>query len=422
VVGLHQASLDLTEQQRAIDAIVAAIEATGRFDALPLTEVASTIAGRESVIVEEGLLADARQDLATGKSAYNQAATEDAIVALESAIERLLGVFAATNDTTDLWEAYVTLGSAHLQGDPPDDVAARLAFTEAVALAPSRPLNPALYPPNVVELFGQVQGQVATSGHTVEIVADGASTIWLDGVLKGPSPQSVTGVPPGMHHALARGTNTQGYVRFELRPPTPAPPDPASTGTAQTIQVQLGPVGLGDAAASAVGRSNQIASLYQALGNRADGLDYVLIAGVSDSLLVLQLLSTGSDTFSKAMELPYTDDADDEAAQAIPLLLGGIDSTGGFVSVAPVPGPLDLSSNAALASLLTTQVSAVPVGGLVPETGDDDDDDGKGKKSKVPLVLGIVGGSLLIAGGGAGAYFLTEGSGEPNQGAVIIQF
>jgi hypothetical protein len=421
-VGLHQASLDLTDQQRAIDALVAAIEATGRFDALPLTEVASTIAGRESVIVEEGLLAEARQDLATGKSAYNQAATEDAIAALESAIQRFLGAFAATNDTTDLWEAYVTLGSAQLQGDPPDEVAARLAFTEAVALAPTRPLNPALYPPNVVELFNTVQGQVATAGSSVELVADGASTIWLDGVLKGPSPQSVTGVPPGTHHALARGTNTQGYVRFELRPPAGAADPNLPAGTPKTIPVTLGPVGLGDAAASAVGRSNQIASLYQALGNRADGLDYVLIAGVSDSLLILQLLSTKSDTFSKAMELPYTGDADDEAAQAIPLLLGGVDAAGSFTAVAPVPGPLDLSSNASLASLLTAQVSPIPVGGPLPETGDDDDGKGDGKKSKLPLVLGLVGGSLLVAGGATGGYLWLQGSDDPNQGAVVIQF
>ena len=86
VVDLHQSELATADQQRAIEGIAEAIEATGRFDALVGDEVVRTIQGREKIILEDGLLAEARQDLANGKNSYNQASPEDAIAHLEASI------------------------------------------------------------------------------------------------------------------------------------------------------------------------------------------------------------------------------------------------------------------------------------------------------------------------------------------------
>lgn len=422
MVGIHQASLDHADQERAIAELVAAIEATGRFDALPPTEVATTIAGRESVVLEEGLLAAGRQQLTSGKNAYNQASPDDAIPHLESAIESLRAAFSGTNTADDLWEAWVYLGTSHLQRDPPDEAAARAALSQAIALSPSRPLNPALYPPNVMELFGDLQTALQSQVTSLSITTDGPANVWIDGVDKGASPVVVSGVVPGVHHVLARGESVQAYAQVDVV--APVPPDPsvpaapeAVPGAPQAVALTLGPMRLGEGSPSAVGRSNEVASTYLALGNRADGLDYLLIVGVADSVLEVQLLGTTTDTFSKAIELPYGDDADDEAAQAVPLLLNGIDGSGGFAATAAVPAPIDIGANSELALLLTGRITPIPVGAIPLDTQPPPQ-----KKSKLGAVLGIVGGVVVAGAAGTGTWLYLQGQQDPDQGSIIVSF
>jgi len=414
VVGIHQASLDPADQERAIQQIVAAIEATGRFDALSPAEIATTLVGREAIVVEDGLLAFGRLQLANGKNAYNQASPDDAIPWLESAIESLRAAFSGTNDAADLWEAWVWLGASHLQRDPPDEAAAA-ALSQAYALAPSRPLNPATYPPNVVELFDrrarELEGRAALA-----VTTDLPANVWVDGVDRGPSPADVQGVVPGVHHVLARAPGAQSYLQVEV-----PPVDPAAPTAPQPIALTLGPVRLGEGAASASGRSAEIAAIYRSLGKRSEGLDYLLIIGVSDSMLEVQLLSTSIDTFSKPIELPYVDDADDEAAQAVPLLLNGVDPSGAFGATSPTAVPIDVAANTALALLLTQQIAPVAVGGpeveppVVPPK----------KKSKVGVVLGVVGGVLVAGAAGTGTWLYLQSQEEPapaDQGVIVVQF
>src|SRR5690349_14599906 len=79
VVGLHQATLDADDQKRAVAALAAAVEAEGRFRALVPEQLAGALAGREQVVLEEGLLSGARQSLANGRTAFNQASWDEAV-------------------------------------------------------------------------------------------------------------------------------------------------------------------------------------------------------------------------------------------------------------------------------------------------------------------------------------------------------
>ena len=409
VVGVHQASLDQADQQRAVDGLVKAIEASGRFDALTPAEVGTALAGREAVVLEEGLLAMPGEKLASGKNAYNQASWDDAIGYLEDAVDGFGAVFRGTNNQDDLWDALVYLGSCHLLKDPPDALAARTAFGSAVALSPTKPLNPALFPPDVVTAYLGVQKDLAPQHVAIQIGSAATAKVWLDGVEKGSTPATVPDVVPGQHYVVARSPTSQGFLRVNVRA--------TENGAAMPIDVPLANPSLGESSTSPVGRSSQVNALYHAIGARSEGVDYVLAVGVVDSVLSVQLLDVSNNVWSRAIELPYSDDSDDEAVQAVPLLLNGVGADGRFSAIAPAPAMLDIGSNSALALLLTEpgagRIATAPV---PPSTGGN-------HKGRAGVVLGIVGGLVLASGVGAGTYlYTTREPVDPNQGVVVIQF
>ncbi|MEQ1506019.1 MAG: hypothetical protein ABMB14_27555 [Myxococcota bacterium] len=417
VVGIHQGSLDAADQQRAVGLLITALEATGRFDALTAPELAAAIQGREDVILEEGLLSSGRQALANGKNAYNQASPDDAIASLETAIADFRSVFSGALAIDDVWESWVYLGTSQLQKDPPDEAAARSAFASAVALLPTRPLNPALYPPDVIAMFEEVRTKAGTVTVTLDVTADATATVLLDGIEKGSTPLKIPGVLPGEHFVVAHGTGTEAFARLDVSPPAPG------TDAVQQVPLALGAPLLGEPAGSPVGRSEQVANLYAALGKRATDLDYVLVAGIVDASLSMQLFQVSTGTFSKAIDVPYVEDADDEAVQAAALLLNAVGPSGSFVATAPAPAALDLGSNVLLSLLLDGHIPpqiAVPV----PVTGETVTND-DGKKSKVGVVLGIVGGVVVAGAAGTGAYLLFGVPEEPtpvNDGVIQVRF
>lgn len=406
VVGLHQSSLDAADQERAIAALVAAIESGGRFDGRALPEVAAAIRGRERVILEEGLLKAARQNLANGRTSAAQAGWEEARSWLSSAITDFERAMAGANTTDELWEAHVLLGATHLQQETPDEPAARAAFSRAVALSPTRPPDPAQFPPSVTDVYAAVQAELAAQAVTVSF--SGVGKLWLDGAERGALPMDVPKVMPGAHFALSRGDGQQGFARFEVAP----------GGAAPAVALPAGPPSLGAQADSPAARAAQVASIYSALGKRSDGLQYVLVAGVEGGLLHLQLFDSARGVFSRSVDLPYVDDCDDEAVAAVPLLLPIVDATGAFTANAASPSPLGLGDNVALAGILT-QPPAAPVVVLDP-VGPNPPGPAQ-KKSRLPLVLGIVGGAV-VAGGATTAAVLLGGDPPEPTGTVIVTF
>lgn len=421
VVGLHQASLSVAAQQAAAEQIGAAIESGGAYDALGPSDVAGALTGRAELVLEEGLLGSARAALQGGKNAYNQASPDDAIALLMTAIEDYRGVFPGILVVDEVWESWVYLGTSHLQRDPPDELAARSAFSAAVALSPTRPLNPALYPPNVVELFGEVQADLAPHGVKLDIASEQPVEVFVDGAARGTTPAVVTGVLPGEHFVVGRGDGTEAFARLDVGMPGAAVAGDTVGGISLSVQLSPSAPILGEPAGSPVGRSTQTADLYSALGRRAQDLDYVLVGGVIDGSLSLQLLHVASNTYSKPIALPVAGEATDEAVQAVPLLLGAIGPAGTFTATAAAPEALDIGANSLLALILDGQVAPtvteVPVVGppVVIE-----------KKSKLGLVLGIVGGVVAASAAGGGTYLIaTSGPPDPadlNHGVIAVQF
>lgn len=413
IVGMHQAGLGSDGQLRAVNAITRAIEETGRFVALPPEGVAARIQGREAVIVEEGLSAIALEQLNTGKALYNQAAPEDAIPILESAIVSFQRVMPATNTVTDLWEAWVYLGMSQLQRDEPDPDAAAVAMGNAVALAPARPLNDALFPPNVVGFYEQQRAFLSANPVNLTLQSDGPATVWLDGIERGKTPLTVEGVLPGEHHAVAQGKGTQGSVLVSLEIPErptdgaliPRPPRQTE------IEIPMRLPTLGNPAEQQAIRTQQIQALYQSLGDRSDGIDFLLLVGVDQGSLYLQLLDTASEALSRSIALPYSGDATDEAEQSLPLLLNLIDAQGALTATDGTAAPLDVSANSELAMML---LQPAPISSSTTTGGT--------RRGKPVLVFGLTSLVVTAAAAGGGVYWLSTRPEPEPTGQITIEF
>jgi tetratricopeptide (TPR) repeat protein len=424
VVGLHQESLTAEDQERAIAGLVEAIDATERFEALGPDRVAGFIRGRERIILEESLLSAAEASLLEGKNKYNEALPDEAVPLLQEAIDAYRLGIAATNTTKDLWEAWVYLGTSHLSLEQAAE--ARAAFINAVALNPDREPNPALFPPAVQQAYEAARTELRAAPVKLAIQADGPATVWVDGEEVGKSPVQIE-VLPGEHHVVARGEGTQAYSRVDIEVPDPATapgaePEGAEPST-QGVRLAMKPPELGEPSASELGRSRQIGQLYTALGTRAVGLDLILVAGTDGGNLHLQLYHPATEAFSQAMEIPYVDDADDEAIQGVGLLLNRVDADGNLSQTSPNAAPLDIGANAELALLLTQPRDPIATRG-----GGGSGEGGSGGKAGAGVILGIVGGVVAAGAAGTGIYFATQGGnqgttpGPLNQGTIAVQF
>ncbi|HHO54443.1 MAG TPA: hypothetical protein ENK18_27125 [Deltaproteobacteria bacterium] len=413
IVGMHQAGLGSDGQLRAVNAITRAIEQTNRFTALRPEGVAVRIQGREAVIVEEGLSAIALEQLNTGKALYNQAAPEDAIPILESAIVSFRRVMPAINTVTELWEAWLYLGMSQLQRDEPDPDAAALALSNAVTLAPTRPLNDALFPPNVVGFYEQQRAFLSANPVNLSVQADGPATVWIDGIERGKAPLTVEGLLPGEHYVVAQGKGTQGSALLSLKIPErptdgaliPRPPRQSE------VEIPMRLPTLGNPSDQPAIRAQQTQALYQALGDRSEDIDYLLLVGVDQGSLYLQLLDTASEALSRSIVLPYSGDATDEAEQSVPLLLNLIDAQGALTATEGAAAPLDVSANSELALMLLQPAPPGDVAGA-----------GGTRRGKPLLVFGLTSLAVTAAAAGGGAYWLSSRPEPEPTGQITIEF
>ncbi len=406
VVGIHQSELTSADQKAAVASLIEAVEATGKANALSPGEVAGAIQGREEIILRQALLSEGNQALQNGKNLYNQALPDDAIPALETAIQAFERGVVGANTTKDLWEAYIYLGTSQLSLE--NEEAANTAFGAAAALNPARGPNPALFPPFVVEAFQAAKAALSAGKTSLVVTVDKSADIFLDGEKK--TSRTIEGVLPGKHHVMARGEGTQAYQVVVV----PAPVEGEEIAPVE-VSLTLGVPSLGIAGESAASRSRQTAALYRTLGEHAQGVDLFLLAGVSDNLLHLQLYSPTADAFSKQVEIPYADKADDEAVQTVPLLLNVLDKAGHLPIAATIPtsAPLDIGVNTELAALLTQPRTPVVI--------NNNGNGGTTKKNKTGL---IVVGSIVVAGvlggGGYGTYALLKPNEGPQGNTVIV--
>lgn len=408
IVGLHQDGLDEAAQQLAISKMAEAVDITGKADGLETNELVKAITGREEVILADALLANGRQDLLNGKNLYNQAQTDEAINALQSAVEDLSLAVRATNSVKELWEAWVYLGTAQLQKG--DTEIAHSSFRAAAALNPDRNLNEALFPPDVVAAFKGQKALLSKAAVTFKIAADGDAVIFMDGREIGPAPVSVAGIYPGMHHVVAKGDGVHGYqlVRVEQAP----------EGKAPDVSLALGQPVIGGAAESDFLRSRQIAGLYRALGTHAQDVDLLLLAGKHDSQLKMQLYAPQADAFSKPVYAALDNSAGDIAANEIPALMAMVSNDGKILpeSTDPIPQPFRLDANNHLASLLMDprkpEANVVVVNQPPPEPT-------KRKSPVVPIIIGVVAAGAVGTGSYLG-YNALSGDTPRYGGTVVI--
>jgi len=391
VVGLHQPDVHLDAQQKLSRSLATTIEKTHRAVAIRGSEVGPTIQGRQQIILEEALLQEGRQLLSEGQNLYNQAQPEAAVPILLEAITALEAGVVISGELRDLWDAKLLLGTSHLALESPDR--ARAAFRDAIALNIARSPDPALYPPDVTDLFDEVRTESAQQRAPLTLTAPGSMELFVDGDPVGTSPVTVD-LLPGTHHIRAR---SPGYMAVDHI---------ALDGSPASIELVPTEPTLGASASSPAHRTRQTTALYRALGRHSEGVDFVLLAGTDTNLLHLQLYDVSADTFSMPTSIPYADGAEDEALKTIPLLLNLLDPDGSLPTGATQPAsiPLQRGANPQLAALLMDPIA--------PNSS------GTRPKKRTGLWVGI--GVGILAASGTGIGLAAANSGPRYNGTVRI--
>ena len=388
IVGIHQGELDAETQAEAVESLRAAIEADGRFHPLTLDELRLAMVGREEIVLADAFLGPGRRLMEDGRGLYEQALTEDAIPVLEQAVDTLRLAMSTANDASNLWEAYVYLGTARLQIE--DEAGAREAFAQAVAINSARTPSAANFPPKVLETFESVREERLSQASVMTVLADGTDpTIYVNGLDKGGSPAVVQKSPPGPAFVLAR--DTEGNVAFqEVEVPV---------SDSLTLKLELAEPVLGSPAKSKFARARQTGDLYRAIGAAAEA-DLVLLAQAAEGSLQLQLYYPAGDSFSAPLDTSYEEGAYDEAAELVGGLIGMAGDDGALPpsSTVPNPIPMDVTSNKLLAKML---LSPAEFGEIVVDVT---------KRGKW-LAIGALG-TLGMVGVGTGVWFLVRPSGE----------
>jgi tetratricopeptide (TPR) repeat protein len=395
IVGLHQEGVNAEAQTEAVASIVAAIERGDKLDALTEDEVAFAIQGREQIILKEAFLGPGLRLLEDGRVLYDQAEPEEAIPILEESADTLKLGMATASDENELWEAWMYLGTAKLKVEDADG--ARAAYASAVAINHERVPNPGQFAPEVITLHSEVLAEQLANMAKTRIAADADGvTVFVNGVDQGAAPVTVE-LAPGENHVVARGAEGSHAYQNIMVPP----------GGDLSVTMSMSHPTLGTAANSKFARARQTGALYKALGEHAE-VDLVLLAGVSEGLLMAQLYSPRTDTFSRSLELEYTEVAGDEVATNIGELLGAVSGEGTISSIAraSTAAPLDVGANSLLAQMLVNPKKELALPG----------------RTGLPLWTVVAGAGVV--GGGAftvGYVLLREQENiEPNQGTIVI--
>lgn len=355
VIGSFDPDLDLAQQGALAAAFAAVLAEDVRLDVLGPDRLAAALRGREALIVEEAFLGHGRDLQESGRLLYQQAQPAEAAAAVEEAIAALDVGVTLTGQPRRLWDAWVLLGTARwAQGD---EIGARDAFAQAVALAPDRRPNAALYAPDVLALYDAERELSGDEGASLRLTCAGDGAILtLDGVERGPSPILMNPMLPGTHYALCTlPTGLRATRRIELDPGTP-------------LGVDLYPDApkLVAPAGSPAGRSRQVGSLAKAIGE-AGGVDWVVVVGVTDALeaqWAAQAWQTGTESWTTpvptAGDLPSLLQAIRQVGVGIATDVDGQDA---------LPAPFDVSSNPLLARMLLSPAPAPVVSDRPPRPG-----------------------------------------------------
>jgi tetratricopeptide (TPR) repeat protein len=344
VVGLHVPGTPEDEARATNDALVAALDATGKVDAVGPDEVARRIAGREPLILAGIFLGPGQKLLDEGRILLERADPDGAVQTLERAVSALRDGMAATTDNRAFLEALLLLGVARATIGENDK--ARSAFEEVILFDPGRELDRVNYPPRIVDLFTEVrlEMQRAGSGALIVNASQPGAQVFVDGRDAGRVPASVSGLLAGEHYVLVLGD--KGHRNFEAVS--------VQSGKTTPLHVSLETRTLAEPAENDRERSRQVRELYRSLGEHVQ-TDLVLVGGLStDRQLTLQLYSARAGSFSKIISVDPGGNPGAAAVDVVASLASFPTSTGDLrgdkVSV-QIP-PLDIDANPVLSDLL----------------------------------------------------------------------
>ncbi len=404
VVGLHVEGVDAQRARQAIATLEASLTDDGRVTVVPPAEVARRIEGRESLIVGDAFLGQARGLLDEGRVLYERASPDQAIPVLEEAVRAFNAAMAYTTENRSLIEALLLLGFANLVMGEEDT--ARRAFGRVVLMDPSRVLDEINYAPRIVNFYADVREDVLSDGYgEIEVVTPlPGAEVYVDGRRVGLTPMVVEQLPVGRHFLGVVGAD--GYRNFGVIDIQP--------GQRGSARVALEDRDLAKPAEDARGRARQTEDLYRSLGQYLE-TDAILLAGMDETgELGLQIYACHTGAFSKLLHTDPGDDPYEAAADLAPALAGYLTSMGDIRPdrVSPTVLSLDVSSNALLAELLLDpQPKWEVVGG-----GDGDDIE---RKSRWYLWAGA--GVVAAGGATAATLLLADGGPGADQGTIVVE-
>jgi len=386
VVGVHEAPWSEEHQLAVAQRFVEAIENSHRFHPVGPLEISARIEGKESVVVEDAFLAPGRRMLDDGRLLYEQAQAEEAVLVLENAVDALREGVATVGSTRELWEAWMYLGTARYASD--DLAGAKEAWAAAITLNPLRQPDSARFPPDVIATYAETRTGLSTSG--LRITSSEPGKLWIDGDLRGETPQDVGDLLAGEHHFLVRTEDgMRGYTRWLA---------PSGIWSDVSITVDSPRLGAGGDTKFAHGR--QTAALYRALAARSE-VEWVLLVGQAPDGPQVQLYSAKVDAFSRPIAV--SDPSPAGWVKAVEVLLDTIDPLQGLGADQRVTTPLalDASANSLLGSLLLDPERLRP-----PEEEDPEEEPiqvvKKKKRWVLYAVLGAVGAAAIGTGVGIG--------------------
>ena len=186
-------------------------------------------------------LARARASLEEGRAAYVDLRLEDAIEALTTAVRSFDEAAAALEDPEDLGEALLLLGAS--QQFDGRTRAARITFRRLHVQMPQVAPDPQVYPPDVVEAFGQAAPRGAAAGALQVGSQPPGALVYVDFVPRGETPLAIEDLPRGEH------------VLRIVRPGAPPYVEETSLGRgARSVEAMLVEAPEGEGIADAVSR------------------------------------------------------------------------------------------------------------------------------------------------------------------------
>lgn len=158
--------------------------------------------------IEDAIPISAKTYYQNAQAALDEGRPSEAVSAAASGLAQLKDVLPTDDETILYADLSQIAGLAQL--DLGKTAEAARAFAVTHQFDPTRRLDPARYPPDVVATFKRV---VTAKPAVVKLDVRGSGTVWIDGTERGPSP-AVFEVEAGEHLVTIAGTerNTEGQI------------------------------------------------------------------------------------------------------------------------------------------------------------------------------------------------------------------